>query len=199
MSGEAFIRMRMHLRRDHDGVMRMNKRIFVAGTASLLSFLLCSCGLFESGSDVPPPPAGEEWSAKIKSSYPDWQPPHEMPMGTAEYQAALKAEREQKASAAAEPESGTAVTKAGPESVAPEKSVSSAAQEKIGTEDGSKNAKEIPSVYLVKQNDNLWNIAKSIYGKGEKWTVIFEANKEKIKNPDILKPGLELQIPPAGK
>ena len=77
--------------------MRMNRRIFVAGTASLLSFVLCSCGIFESGSDVPPPPQGEEWSAKIKSSYPDWQPPREMPEGSAEYWAALKNEQELKA------------------------------------------------------------------------------------------------------
>ena len=182
--------------------MRMNKRIFAAGTASLLSFLLCSCGLFESGSDVPPPPAGEEWSARIKSSYPDWQPPHEMPMGTAEYQAALKAGHERMASSpvAAEPESGTATEKTGQGSTAPAESVPpSAEQGGNGSGESAKSGKEIPSVYLVKQNDNLWNIAKAIYGKGERWTVIFEANKEKIKNPDILKPGLELQIPPAEK
>ena len=58
---------------------------------------------------------------------------------------------------------------------------------------------EIPMSYIVRKNDNLWNIAKAIYGKGEKWTVIFEANKEKIKDPNKLKPGLELLIPPAGK
>ena len=86
------------------GVMRMNRRIFVAGTASLLSFVLCSCGIFESGSDVPPPPQGEEWSAKIKSSYPDWQPPREMPEGSAEYRAALKNEQELKALEAKEAE-----------------------------------------------------------------------------------------------
>ena len=182
----------------------MNKRIFAAGTASLLSFLLCSCGVFESGSDVPPPPAGEEWSGKIKSSYPDWQPPREMPEGTAEYQAALKLEQEQKL-LAAEQEKKAAAEKAqkvqeesaGKTSAAPEGQ--SAAPNKEGAEDAAKEAREIPSTYVVKRNDNLWNIARALYGKGEKWTVIFEANKEKIKNPNFLKPGLTLQIPPLEK
>lgn len=163
--------------------MRMNRRIFVAGTASLLSFVLCSCGIFESGSDVPPPPQGEEWSAKIKSSYPDWQPPREMPEGSAEYRAALKNEQELKALESKDTE------------VKAEKSVcpDDAAQKEVKAEP------EIPTSYIVRKNDNLWNIAKAIYGKGEKWTVIFEANKEKIKDPNKLKPGLELLIPPAGK
>ena len=167
--------------------MRMDKRIFAAGTASLLSFLLCSCGIFENGSDVPPPPAGEEWSAKIKSSYPDWQPPQEMPDGTAEYRAALKAEQEQTLLAAEQEEKAAA------------ESLQSEPQERTAVPESVKEEREIPSTYIVKQNDNLWNIARDIYGKGEKWTVIFEANKEKIKNPDLLKPGLELQIPPTEK
>lgn len=164
--------------------MRMNRRIFVAGTASLLSFVLCSCGIFESGSDVPPPPQGEEWSAKIKSSYPDWQPPREMPEGSAEYLAALKNEQELKAL-----ESKDKAEVKAEKSVCPD----DAAQKEVKAEP------EIPTSYIVRKNDNLWNIAKAIYGKGEKWTVIFEANKEKIKDPNKLKPGLELLIPPAGK
>ena len=152
-------------------------------SASLLSFVLCSCGIFESGSDVPPPPQGEEWSAKIKSSYPDWQPPREMPEGSAEYRAALKNEQELKALEAKEAEVKTE------KSVCPD----DAAQKEVKAEP------EIPMSYIVRKNDNLWNIAKAIYGKGEKWTVIFEANKEKIKDPNKLKPGLELLIPPAGK
>ena len=164
--------------------MRMNSRIFVAGTASLLSFVLCSCGIFESGSDVPPPPQGEEWSAKIKSSYPDWQPPREMPEGSAEYRAALKNEQELKAL-----ESKDKAEVKAEKSVCPD----DAAQKEVKAEP------EIPTSYIVRKNDNLWNIAKAIYGKGEKWTVIFEANKEKIKDPNKLKPGLELLIPPAGK
>lgn len=164
--------------------MRMNRRIFVAGTVSLLSFVLCSCGIFESGSDVPPPPQGEEWSAKIKSSYPDWQPPREMPEGSAEYRAALKNEQELKAL-----ESKDKAEVKAEKSVCPD----DAAQKEVKAEP------EIPTSYIVRKNDNLWNIAKAIYGKGEKWTVIFEANKEKIKDPNKLKPGLELLIPPAGK
>ena len=180
MQREAFSRIKMQwCQNPLFGVMMMNRRIFVAGTASLLSFLLCSCGIFESGSDVPPPPQGEEWSAKIKSSYPDWQPPREMPEGSAVYQAALKNEHEMKALEAKDRAEA---------SVSPETPVEEAKEEP-----------EAPTSYIVRKNDNLWNIAKAVYGKGEKWNVIFEANKEKIKDPNKLKPGLELLIPPAGK
>lgn len=51
--------------------------------------------------------------------------------------------------------------------------------------------------YTVKKGDCLWNIAKKFYGKGSKYTVIYEANKDKIKNPNLIYTGQVLTIPPA--
>lgn len=46
--------------------------------------------------------------------------------------------------------------------------------------------------YVVKSGDNLSKIA----GKyGIKWNDIFEANKDIIDNPDLIKPGWKLKIP----
>lgn len=49
--------------------------------------------------------------------------------------------------------------------------------------------------YTVVKGDCLWNIAKTFYGDGSKYTVIFNANKDKISNPDLIYPGQVLTIP----
>lgn len=49
--------------------------------------------------------------------------------------------------------------------------------------------------YTVKSGDNLWNIAKYYYGDGRKYTVIFNANTDKIKNANLIYPGQVLTIP----
>lgn len=55
----------------------------------------------------------------------------------------------------------------------------------------------IPSYqeYKVKKGDTLSHIAKNFYGKASRWTVIYEANSNKIKDPSRLKPGTVLIIP----
>ena len=52
-------------------------------------------------------------------------------------------------------------------------------------------------VKLSNPRECLWRISgyKSIYGNGRKWPSIYKANKHKIKNPNLIHPGLLLQIP----
>jgi nucleoid-associated protein YgaU len=45
--------------------------------------------------------------------------------------------------------------------------------------------------------DSLSKIAKKIYGDAGRWKEIFEANKDTIKNPDLIHPGQILKIPGA--
>ena len=54
------------------------------------------------------------------------------------------------------------------------------------------------TMYTVKKGDNLWKIAEAHYGKGQgaKHTVIFEANKPMLTDPDKIYPGQVLRIPP---
>ena len=49
--------------------------------------------------------------------------------------------------------------------------------------------------YTVVKGDSLWNIAKNTYGSGVKWTVIYEANKDIIKDPNLIYVGQKLVIP----
>ncbi len=56
------------------------------------------------------------------------------------------------------------------------------------------DASEKQSVKVVK-GDCLWTIAKYIYGHGEAYTMIYQANKKKIKNPNLIYPNQVFVIP----
>lgn len=48
-------------------------------------------------------------------------------------------------------------------------------------------------IYVVKQGDSLWKIAKWWYGSGAKWSVIYQKNKKVIgSNPNKIYPGQKL-------
>jgi len=53
--------------------------------------------------------------------------------------------------------------------------------------------------YTVERSDNLSKIAKEHYGDANKYSVIFEANKPMLKDPDKIYPGQVLRIPPQKK
>jgi nucleoid-associated protein YgaU len=47
----------------------------------------------------------------------------------------------------------------------------------------------------VVKGDTLWAIAKAVYGDGNKYPVIFEANKPMLSHPDKIYPGQKLRCP----
>ena len=51
--------------------------------------------------------------------------------------------------------------------------------------------------YTVQAGDTLSKISKQMYGDANKYMKIFEANKDQLKNPDMIKPGQVLKIPAA--
>ena len=50
-------------------------------------------------------------------------------------------------------------------------------------------------VFVVQEGQWLYDIAREEYGSSTGWEKIYEANKEKISNPDIIYPNQELIIP----
>ena len=49
--------------------------------------------------------------------------------------------------------------------------------------------------YTIVKGDNLSKIAKKFYGDANKYPVIFEANREVIKDANLIYPGQKIRIP----
>jgi len=49
--------------------------------------------------------------------------------------------------------------------------------------------------YTVVSGDSLSKIAKKYYGNANRWREIFEANRDQLDIPDLIKPGQVLKIP----
>ncbi len=68
-------------------------------------------------------------------------------------------------------------------------------------ESGSSSTASQPSTgaksYTVRKGDSLSKIAKREYGDAQRWRVIYDANRDTIKDPDLIYPGQVIQIPSA--
>ena len=51
------------------------------------------------------------------------------------------------------------------------------------------------STYTVKSGDCLWNIAKKYLGDGFRYNEIYNLNKDKITNPNLIYAGQVLTLP----
>ncbi len=52
-----------------------------------------------------------------------------------------------------------------------------------------------PVFYTIQKGDSLSKIAQAQYGDPMKWNALFEANREVIKDPDLIYPGQQIRIP----
>ncbi|WP_112663042.1 LysM peptidoglycan-binding domain-containing protein [Microvirga flavescens] len=60
------------------------------------------------------------------------------------------------------------------------------------------NTVVIPDVTtaIVSRGDNLWRISRRTYGEGNRFTVIYNANQDQIRDPDLIYPGQVFVLPP---
>lgn len=61
--------------------------------------------------------------------------------------------------------------------------------------DGDASPGRFAGTYVVVEGDSLSKIAKRHYGDGKKWSRIYEANRDLLKDPDLIYPGQILRIP----
>jgi nucleoid-associated protein YgaU len=57
---------------------------------------------------------------------------------------------------------------------------------------------ELPAdqAFIVQPGNSLWRIARRSYGAGLRYTVIYQANRTQIRDPDLIYPGQVFAIPP---
>jgi nucleoid-associated protein YgaU len=48
---------------------------------------------------------------------------------------------------------------------------------------------------VVQPGNNLWRLARAAYGSGIRYTTIFQANRDQIRNPDLIFPGQVFTVP----
>ncbi len=48
----------------------------------------------------------------------------------------------------------------------------------------------------IAAGDSLWRIARRVYGRGVRYTVIYAANRAQIEDPDLIFPGQVFSVPP---
>jgi len=54
-----------------------------------------------------------------------------------------------------------------------------------------------PATVIIKRGDNLWRISRQMYGRGIRYSTIYQANQDQIRNPDLIYPG-QVFVLPAG-
>jgi LysM repeat protein len=54
---------------------------------------------------------------------------------------------------------------------------------------------DVYGYWVVKSGDSLSKIAKDVYDDGSKYMQIFNANKDQLKDPNMIKPGQKLVLP----
>ena len=54
-----------------------------------------------------------------------------------------------------------------------------------------------PTKIVIQPGNNLWTLSRELYGYGKNYTVIYEANKDQIRNPRLIFPGQILTAPVA--
>jgi nucleoid-associated protein YgaU len=146
-------------------------------------------------------PFYREEPAKVAAAPPPPEPPKPVEVATAEEvpaatppavaEAVPKAPTAAEVPAAAAPvETAPAVTPAADEPAVVAAQVPAAA-------DPAVEPAAAPTQVIIQPGNNLWKLSRQIYGKGMMYTVIYEANKEQIRKPDLIYPGQIFLTPEA--
>jgi nucleoid-associated protein YgaU len=120
------------------------------------------------------------------------------PSGQSPAATALSEDRRPTGSSAAEPAGPTAPSTATVSAAAPAPSQATPSVAPPTAEQAAAHP-VIESIGTVKivRGDNLWRISRTIYGRGIRYTVIYAANQDQIRDPDLIFPGQVFVIPPA--
>jgi nucleoid-associated protein YgaU len=68
-------------------------------------------------------------------------------------------------------------------------------QEKASGQGTGGDAWDATQWHEVKKGETLWKIAEHYYGEGGLYTKIFDANRDVLKDPNLIRAGQRLRIP----
>jgi nucleoid-associated protein YgaU len=85
-----------------------------------------------------------------------------------------------------------AVPVSAPTAAAVETSIPTLVAEPVG---GPVSGRFASGKAIIRHGDNLWTIAKRVYGYGVQYTTIFQANDDQIRNPNLIYPGQVFDLP----
>ncbi len=51
------------------------------------------------------------------------------------------------------------------------------------------------SAVIVQPGNSLWRISRRVYGEGVRFSVIYQANRDRILDPDLIYPGQIFMVP----
>jgi nucleoid-associated protein YgaU len=95
--------------------------------------------------------------------------------------------------AMATPEPKLSAPAPSPAAPSPEPSATASA---APTRDAANPVVSALDTFEVKRGDNLWRISRRVYGQGVRYSTIYEANTNQIRNPDRIYPGQIFVMPP---
>ncbi len=61
--------------------------------------------------------------------------------------------------------------------------------------EGGTPLQKVDGSVIIRKGDNLWTISKRTYGNGLRYTTIYLANRDQIRNPDLILPGQVFVMP----
>ena len=84
-----------------------------------------------------------------------------------------------------------------PDRVAPQQQRLAAAAPTVLPDAASPSAVVVPKIATttVSRGDSLWSISRLTYGAGTRYAVLYRANREQIRNPNLIYPGQIIVLP----
>ena len=139
-------------------------------------------------------------SGKSEKSLPPVITPDKTPASSSVAPPAISTQAESPKDRSAQPPSEKLVVVPPPGKVTEVKIPPDIAQEKprpenISPQEQGEPVIRPPRFHTVKEDDNLSVISEKYYGHSRFWQVIYDANRQLIKNPDRLQVGWQLRIP----
>ena len=71
----------------------------------------------------------------------------------------------------------------------------SAPDQVVGSPQAPPSARGAPSTVVVTRGDSLWRISRVTYGTGMQYPLVLKANRDQIRNPDLIYPGQTFALP----